>query len=139
MRCPCSFKKEVEKKIIYYSSNKFIRWFHQFFPVWAVKKENEFLIGPKYIGFCSHSASWKRNHNKYSLKILMIYPLDRRNTKKPKCRVFTNNSLIFVKLFKKKPKYWHIFFMKNPKITILFWVLVFSVTYLVLVYSMDST
>ena len=41
---------------------------------------------------------------------LMIYPLDRRNTKKLKnqklkCWVFTNNSLILVKLFKKKPKY----------------------------------
>ena len=31
------------------------------------------------------------------------------------------------------------FYEKNPKITILFWVLVFSFTYLVLVYPMDST
>ena len=74
----------------------------------------------------------------------MIYPLDRRNTKKLKnqklkCWVFTNNSLILVKLFKKKPKYLHIFLWKNTKITILFWVLVFSFTYLVLVYPMDST
>ena len=40
----------------------------------------------------------------------MIYPLDGRNTKKtqkPKTKMlsFTNNSLILVKLFKKKPKY----------------------------------
>ena len=74
----------------------------------------------------------------------MIYSYDRRNTKKLKnqklkCWVFTNNSLILVKLFKKKPKYWHIFLWKNPKIPILFWVLVFSFTYLVLVYPMDST
>ena len=72
------------------------------------------------------------------------YPLDRRNTKKQKktktkCWLFTNNSLILVKLFKEKPKYYHIFLWKNPKITILFWVLVFSFTYLVLVYPMDST
>ena len=65
----------------------------------------------------------------------LIYPLKTKKTK-TKCRVFTNNSLILVKLFKKKPKY---FLWKNPKITILFWVLVFSFTYLVLVYPMDST
>ena len=35
---------------------------------------------------------------------VLIYPLDQRNTKKLKCRVFTNNSLILVKLFQKKPK-----------------------------------
>ena len=46
-------------------NNEFITWSHQFFleffSVWAVEKENKQVIFPQY-------ASWKKNHNKYSLK-----------------------------------------------------------------------
>ena len=39
-------------------------FFQQFFPVWAVEKENKLLIGPK-TDYFSKFASWKSNHNKY--------------------------------------------------------------------------
>ena len=51
------------------SSDAFTNLFHELFPqifsVWAVEKENKILIGPKQ--FFSQFASWKRNHNRYSL------------------------------------------------------------------------
>ena len=60
----------------------------------------------------------------------MINPLDGRNTKKPKTKTtdFFVNTGILVKLFQKK-----------AKIIILFWVLVFSFMYLVLVYAKDRS
>ena len=58
------------------SNNEFIRcvcqfvppnFVHEFFSVWAVEKGNKFLFVPKQF-FCSQFASWKRNHDKYSLE-----------------------------------------------------------------------
>ena len=65
----------------------------------------------------------------------MTNPLDGRNTKKLK------KQKLKLLIFSKKAKITiHIIFSKKiQKITILFWVLVFSFTYLVLVYPMDST
>ena len=57
-------------------NNEFIRCFHQFvsliffhefFSVGTVEKENRLLIGSKQV-FFSQFDSWKRNHNKHSLK-----------------------------------------------------------------------
>ena len=67
----------------------------------------------------------------------MFYPLDSQNTKKLKkqklkCRIFTNNSLILVNCLRKSQNINIFSLWKNPKITILFCVLVFSFTYLVL-------
>ena len=48
------------------SSDVFTNLLHEFFPAWAVEKENKLLIGPKIV--FSQFQSWKRNHNKSSLK-----------------------------------------------------------------------
>ena len=45
----------------------FTNFFHKFFSVRAVEKENKLLIGSKQV-FFSQFDSWKRNHNKYWLK-----------------------------------------------------------------------
>ena len=68
----------------------------------------------------------------------MIYPFGSRNTKKPKTKTahFFVNTHISVKFFQKKPKKQYHYVEKNPKITILFLVLVFSFMYLV---SVDAT
>ena len=42
----------------------FTNFFHEFSSVWAVEKENK-LVPSR---FFSQYASWKRNHNRYSLK-----------------------------------------------------------------------
>ena len=76
--------------------------------------------------------------NEACLSNLLINPLDGRNTKKLKTKTadYFVNTGILVKLFQKKPTS---FFVKNSQITILFWVLVFSFMYLVLVYPMKRT
>ena len=71
----------------------------------------------------------------------MANPLDGRNTKKLKNQklkllIFFVNTHISVNFFQKKPKQQYHFLEKNLKITISFWVLVFSFMYLV---SVDAT
>ena len=48
-------------KYVTNSSHDLTNFFLEFFSVWAVEKENKQVIFPQY-------ASWKKNHNKYSLK-----------------------------------------------------------------------
>ena len=71
----------------------------------------------------------------------MTNPLDGRNTKKLKTKTadFFVNTHISVKFFQKKPKWQYHFFEENPKITILFGVLVFSFMYLVSVDANDRS
>ena len=63
----------------------------------------------------------------------MTNPLDGRNTKKPNTKTadFFRKHSYFSQIFSKKAKITLSFLEKNPKITILFWVLVFSFMYLV--------
>ena len=43
----------------------FPNFFHEFFSVLAVEKENKIFIGPKYV--FSKFENWKRNGNRYVL------------------------------------------------------------------------
>ena len=71
----------------------------------------------------------------------MFYPLDSRNTKKPKTKMlsFYKQQSYFSHCLKKSQNINIIFLWKIHKITILFWVLVFSFMYLVSVDAKDRS